>query len=123
VGRLRDIRYSFEMICDLPVLAAPADLDATTADQLRVALLEAAADGHTTVVVDMTGTRFCDSSGLSVLVRAHKRALAGGGELRLVIPAHGAVYRIFSLTRLYNFIPRFDTLTEAVLQRPSAAGA
>jgi anti-anti-sigma regulatory factor len=39
----------------------------------------------------MTGTQFCDSAGLGVLVRAHKRALADGGELRLVILASAMV--------------------------------
>ncbi len=48
----------------------------------------------------MTRTQFCDSAGLGVLVRAHKQALAEGGELRLVMPADG---------------------DEAVLQRPPSA--
>ena len=112
--------YPVEMISGVPVVAAPIEVDATTAEQLRAILLEAASHGHTTVVVDMTGTLFCDSSGLSVLIRAHKRALEEGGELRLVIPPDGTVFRIFTLTSLYRFIPRFDSLTEALLQRPAA---
>jgi anti-anti-sigma factor len=68
----------------------------------------------------MTRTSCCDSAGLSVLVRARKRALEEGGELRLVIPPDGAVFRIFTLTSLYRFIPRFGSLTEALLQRPAA---
>jgi anti-sigma B factor antagonist len=115
-----DVSYAVEMISGVPVVTAPAEIDVTTADQLRLVLLEAAAHGHTTVVVDMSGTRFCDSSGLSVLVRAQKRALEDGGELRLVIPAGGTVFRIFTLTSLYRFIPRFDSLPEALLQRPAA---
>src|SRR5437868_4831316 len=98
-----DVSYLVEMISGVPVVTAPAEIDITTADQLRLVLLEAAAHGHTTVVVDMTRTQFCDSSGLSVLARAHKRALEEGGELRLVIPAGGAVFRIFTLTSLYRF--------------------
>ena len=39
----------------------------------------------------MSRTRFCDSAGLAVLVRAHKRAVTEGGELRLVTPADGAM--------------------------------
>lgn len=113
-----DISQPFEMIGDVPVVTAPAEIDAATADQLRMVLLEAAVRRHATVVVDMTGTKFCDSAGLRVLVRAHKRALEDGGELRLVIPADGAVFRVFTLTELYRFIPRFDSLQEALLQRP-----
>jgi anti-sigma B factor antagonist len=114
-----DISYPIEMISGVPVVTASTDIDVTTADQLRLALLEAVGRGHTTIVVDMTTTRFCDSSGLRVLVQAHKRALEEGGELRLVMPTQGAVFRIFTLTSLHLFIPRFDTRQDAVLQRPA----
>ena len=118
---MSDVSYPVEMISGLPVVTAPAEIDVTTADQLRLVLLEAGARGHTTVVVDMTRTEFCDSAGLGVLIRAHKRALEEGGELRLVMPAGGAVFRIFTLTSLYRFIPRFGNLPEALLQRPAVA--
>lgn len=107
------------MINGVPVVAAPADIDLTTANQLRMALLDAAGRGHGMVVVDMTSTRFCDSAGLSVLVRAYRRALDEGGELRVVMPADSTVCRIFSLTGLYNLIPRFDTVKEALTQPPA----
>jgi len=75
------------MINSVPVVEAPEEVDICNAEQLRLVLLEACSRGHATVVVDMTRTRFCDSSGFSVLVGAHKRALADGGGLRLVISA------------------------------------
>ena len=81
-----DVSYLVEMITGVPVVTPPAEIDLTTADRFRLVLLEAADHGHTTVVVDMTHTKFCDSAGLSVMARAHKRALEDGGELRLVMP-------------------------------------
>jgi anti-anti-sigma factor len=116
-----DVSYLVEMIAGVPVVTPPAEIDLTTADQLQLVLLEAAAQGDATVVVDMTDTKFCDSAGLSVLARAHKRALEEGGELRLVMPAGGAVFRVFTLTSLDRFIPRFGSLQEALMQRPAAA--
>src|SRR6516164_2537044 len=74
------------MINGIPVVTAPAEIDIITAGQLRTVLLHSAAHGHAAIVVDMTGTRFCDSTGFSVLVRAHRRAVADGGGVRLVIP-------------------------------------
>jgi anti-anti-sigma factor len=71
------------MINGVPIVTAPAEIDITTAEQLRTVPLHAANRGYATVVVDMTLTRFCDSAGQTVLVRAHKRAVADGGELRL----------------------------------------
>jgi anti-sigma B factor antagonist len=114
-------RNSFEVISGVPVVTAPAEIDVITVDQLRVVLLDAAAQGHTTVVVDMTRTRFCDSAGLRALAQMHRRALEEGGELRLVIPADGFVVRVFNLTGMYSFIPRFDSLQAALAERPSAA--
>jgi hypothetical protein len=70
----------------------------------------------------MTGTQFCDSAGLGVLVRAHKRALAAsGGELRLVIPASAMVLRVFALTGIDRVIPNFPRLDEALEPAPAAA--
>src|SRR5262249_45434511 len=74
--------------------------------------------GHATVIVDMTRTRFCDSAGLTVLAQAHKRALAEGGELRLVIAADGAVDQILAITRLDRVIPLFGSLDEALAPGP-----
>jgi anti-anti-sigma factor len=76
-----------------PVVTAPEEIDITNAAGLRAALLEAAADRSRALVVDMAQTQICDSAGLNVLVRAHKRARAEGGELLLVICA-AAVLRI-----------------------------
>jgi anti-anti-sigma factor len=109
------------MVRGVPVVAAPEEIDASNADWLRAVLLEAACRGHGTFVVDMTGTRFCASAGLGVLVGAHNRALAEGGELRLVIPASAMVLRIFALTGLDQVIPNFADLDEALAPAPAAA--
>ena len=79
-----NIGYTTEMIGGMPVVVAPAEIDIATADDLGTALLAATANGHTVIVVDMTGTRFRDSAGLRVLTAAHRRAVADGGELRLI---------------------------------------
>jgi anti-sigma B factor antagonist len=109
------------MINGVPVVEASEEIDICNAEQLRLVLLEACSRGHATVVVDMTRTRHCDSSGFSVLVGAHKRALAEAGELRLVIPADSRVLRIFTVIGLGRFIPRFASLEQALPPGPAAA--
>jgi anti-sigma B factor antagonist len=103
------------MVNGVPVVAAPEEIDITSAPALRSALLEAAAHRHGTLVADMTLTRFCDSSGLNALLAAHKRAQAGGGELLLVIPAI-AVLRVFAITGMDRVIPNFTSLDQALAQ-------
>ena len=114
-------RYPIEMVGGVPVVAAAAEIDASNADWLQAVLEEAACRGHGTFVVDMTGTQFCGSAGLTELVRAHNRVLAEGGELRLVIPASAMVARIFEITGIDQAIPNFPTLDEALTPPPAAA--
>jgi anti-anti-sigma factor len=103
--------YSAEGI---PVVAAPEEIDIATAYGLRAALASAAR-GQATVVVDMTRTHACDATGLHVLVRAHRRALAHGGELRLVISSPD-VRRLFAIAGLDRVIHHFGSLDEALAQ-------
>ena len=98
----------------IPVVAAPEEIDVTTAYGLRAALASAAR-GQATVVVDMTRTHACDTTGLHVLVRAHKRALAKGGELRLVISSP-TIRGLFAITGLDRVIRHFASLDEALAQ-------
>jgi anti-sigma B factor antagonist len=111
------VSYPIQVIKGVPVVAAPEEIDIANADWLRSVLLQAADCGNGRFVVDLTRTQFCASSGIGVLVRAHKRALAEGGELRLVIPA---VLRKFALTGIDRVIPSFADLDEALEPAPAA---
>jgi anti-anti-sigma factor len=111
---MADPRYPVVMIGGVPVVEAPPEIDAATAECFRKMLLHAAGCGHGTVVVDMTGTRFCDSSGINVLVGARKRAVAKGGQLLLVIPASTFVLRAFAFAGLDGLISKFADLSEAL---------
>jgi anti-sigma B factor antagonist len=115
VVQVPEVRFPVAATGGVPVVAAPEEIDITNAGALRAALLEAAARGHGTFVVDMSLTRFCDSSGLQALVAAHRRARAEDGEVLLVIPA-AAVLRVFAITGMDRVIPNFASLPEALAQ-------
>jgi anti-sigma B factor antagonist len=108
-----DVRYPDTVINGVPVVATPAEIDITNADGLRSALFTAAATRPGTLVVDMTQTQFCDSSGLYTLIAAHKRAQADGREMLLVLPS-AAVLRVFAITGMDQVIPNFTSLDEAL---------
>ena len=114
-----DVSSPSGVISAVPVVTAPEEMDITTAYRLRGALA-AAVRGHATVVVDMTRTHACDTAGLHVLVRAHRRALAQGGELRLVAPSPD-VRRLFAVTGLDRVIRHFASLDEALAQTQADA--
>jgi anti-anti-sigma factor len=113
---MREVRYPIEMIKGMPVVRAPEQLDAASAERLRAVFLESAVRGHGTFVVDLTGTRHCDPAGFRALLRAHHRAVAEHGEVRLVIPGAG-ILRDFAATGQDRLIPHFGDLARA-LQRP-----
>ena len=119
---MRDASFAVEVARGVPVIAAPAEIDITNADALRSALLQAAALGHGTFVVDMGRTQFCDTAGLHALVAANKRAQAAGRQVLLVM--HGAaVLRIFAITGLDRVIPHFTSLEQALTQASAAPSA
>jgi anti-sigma B factor antagonist len=120
---MQDGRFPVEMVDGVPVVAAPKEIDITNAPDLRSALLEAAAaaNGHGTVVADLSRTQFCDSSGLHTPLSAHKRATAAGGDVLLVLPGN-AVLRVFTITGVDQIIPNFTSL-ETALAQTSACGS
>jgi anti-sigma B factor antagonist len=77
----------------------------------------AVAGGAKTVIADMTATTFCDSCGISMLVRAHKQAAANGTQLRLVVPAP-AVLRSLTLASIDHLMPIYPSLSMALTARP-----
>lgn len=115
---MAEASFPVQVVGGVPVVTAPEEIDITNAAGLRAALLEAAAHGSRTLAVDMTQTQFCDSAGLNVLVRAHKRARADGGELLLVI-CTAAVLRIFAVTGIDHLIPNFPNLQQALAPAPA----
>ncbi|PDP87081.1 anti-anti-sigma factor [Glycomyces fuscus] len=100
------------------VLTTPREIDLSVRDRLARALERAVtcAPGH--VIVDMSSTTFCDSSGLSALVRALRCASASGSTVSVVVP-HRSVRRVFDLVGLGKAVPLHTSLDEA---RSAAAG-
>jgi anti-sigma B factor antagonist len=113
-------RYEIRWAGGLPVVTAPIEIDVSNAAEFRQSLLSCANGSHPTLVVDMTETMFCDSTGLHQLVRAHKRAVAAGGEVRLVIQA-APVLRLFAIMGIDGLFPVFATLADAVAGEASPA--
>jgi anti-sigma B factor antagonist len=113
VGTDGDPRNPVVMIGGVPVVEAPDEIDTVNAECFRM-LLDAACCAHRPVVVNMTRTRFCDSSGVNALLCAHKQAVADGGQLLMVIPASAAVLRVFAIAGLDRLIPNFADLHDAL---------
>ena len=97
------------------VIALPAEIDMANADQVGQQL---GSPGVRAVIADMTATRFCDSSGINMLVRVHQQAAANGTELRLVV-ASPAVLRVLTLLGLDDLLAVYPSLSQALAAGPA----
>src|SRR2546430_546351 len=73
------------------VLRVSGELDLVSSPGVRQHVHDAVADGRRSVVLDLSGVRFCDSSGVGVLIAARRLMRSCAGRLRLILPAQGAV--------------------------------
>ena len=102
------------------VVALPAEIDMANAGGVSEQLGSALTPGIKTVIADMTATTFCDSSGISILVRAHKQAAANKTELRLVVPST-VVLRALTLAQMDHLLPIYPSLSQALAAGPAPA--
>jgi anti-sigma B factor antagonist len=86
------------------VLEVAGELDHHTAPLLTEAVNEAPF-GPYGVVLDLSGLTFCDSSGITVFVTAHRRSRDKGSQLSLagVAPAQMRVLRMVGLDEVFTF--------------------
>lgn len=110
--------FSVEVMSGIPVVTAPSVIDIDNSRMLDGAIRSAAAQGCTTIVVDLTRTIICLSAGVHVLTRGHQQAAAEGGELRLVIRT-AALLRFFAVFGVDRMFAIFDTLADALDELPT----
>ena len=95
------------------VVALAGEVDLLGAPALKDALQDAIAAGARRIVIDMTATRFIDSTTLGVILGASKRLRPQGGELVLVID-HASIRKIFEITLLDRAFQIYETRAEAL---------
>ncbi len=103
------------------VVRLPAEIDLTVADELREALLAVLNQGALGLIADMTATTFCDSAGITALVRAARRAAAGGTIMRIVVTA-APVLRVFTLVGIDRLIDIHPSVAAAQASLPDQTG-
>nr|WP_274913859.1 STAS domain-containing protein [Streptomyces sp. WZ-12] len=73
------------------VLQVSGEMDLVTSPAVRQHVHDAVAEGRRSLVLDLSEVRFCDSSGVGVLIAARRLMRSCQGRLRLILPAQGAV--------------------------------
>lgn len=106
------LSYSTRRDGGAAVITPPAEIDINTARQLEIELNLALLRGVTTVIVDLSGTTFCDSAGTGVLARAYTRASDMNTTMCLVV-GKAIVRRVFELNGIDQMLQIYDSVPAA----------
>ncbi len=98
------------------------EIDYSSLDPLREALLDARIAGVRDIIVDLTEVSFLDSQGLAVILYAHQRQRSAGGRLVLRNPNDNA-RRLLTVTNLSTVIDVEHTEPAAASSLASRRGA
>jgi anti-sigma B factor antagonist len=96
---------------DASVVGLAGDLDESTHAQVLSLVDSLLAGGRIHLVLDLSSLRFCDSTGLGTLVRAHRLAVRSGGSLRLCGPGP-QLRRMLAVTNLDRLLPVDDAVDD-----------
>lgn len=94
------------------VAELPDEIDLANCAAIGIQLLAALDRGVSGLILDMTGTSFCDSSGLNAIIRTHRHARARGAWLRLAVSSR-QVRKILAVTSLDTVLPVHASVDEA----------
>ncbi|MET9646535.1 STAS domain-containing protein [Streptomyces syringium] len=105
---------------DWAVLRVSGEMDLVTSPAVRQHVHDAVAEGRRSLVLDLEEVRFCDSSGVGVLIAARRLMRSCQGRLRLILPAQGAVdgshvnrvLGALGVRRLFEVFPDLDSATD-----------
>lgn len=95
------------------VVSLSGDLDVSDALSLREMLGRAQGDGANPVLLDLADVGFIDSSGVGLLVSAHRRATVAGGQFALAALTP-TVTRVLELTRTDRMLMVLPTVDAGV---------
>ncbi|HEX6522962.1 MAG TPA: STAS domain-containing protein [Streptosporangiaceae bacterium] len=88
------------------------EADVTNREDLHAVLDEEVAQRPGTMILDLAGLRFMDSSALHVILQANRALDRQGGMMALVAPQE-AVAKMLRLTTADRLVPVFRTVDEA----------
>jgi len=94
-------------------LTVTGEVDIATAPRLISSLNEAVTDGAHPLVVDLSKVDFMDSTGLALLLNAHRRMARRKLGFAVVCP-RGPLYRVFEVTDMIDTLSVSDDRAAAV---------
>ena len=99
---------------DYVVMSIHGEIDLYSVPRLQREFASVLASGaRVRLIVDLSGVDFCDSTGINVLLAAHRQVRDAGGGLQLAAP-RPVVTKILQVTGLKNVFTVIDSVPQVV---------
>lgn len=98
---------------NVPVVAVTGEVDVYSAPALKDKITELLESGQHTLIVDLSGVGFLDSTGLGALVEARAATTEVGGALPLVC-SQERILKLFTITGLDGVFAIHSSVSDAV---------
>jgi anti-sigma B factor antagonist len=115
VGGTVQLSVSQTSAGNVPILAITGEVDVYSAPELKDRIGEIIQAGQTTVIVDLSGVAFLDSTGLGALVEARSAAGEAGGSLPIVCTQE-RILKLFTITGLDGVFAIHPDVSAAVAE-------
>lgn len=104
---MADLKIDTRMMDGNAVLDLAGEVDSYNSPKLREKMVSLIDEGHSNLVINMTGVDYIDSTGLGTLVGGLKRASEKNGAIKIICP-NEQIYKVFSITGLVKVFSIFD---------------
>jgi len=106
-----DIKIDLREVEKLPVIEVTGEVDVYTAPKLKSRILSLIDNQQYSMIIDLNGVDFMDSSGLGVLVGGLKRVGPHEGSIALVLNRPN-ILKIFKITGLDKVFKIYGSVEE-----------
>jgi anti-anti-sigma factor len=114
------LEHTTEQVDGVTVITLQGSIDVSQAIELRELLGDRISGAAARVLLDLTNVRLIDSSGIGILVTAHRRAADASAGFALANPSE-AVGKVLTMTRTDRLLNVYDSVAEGVAGLSGAA--
>ncbi len=114
------MQHTIERHPTATVIVPTGELDVSRALEMRSVLVDELAT-HPSIIVDLSDVAFIDSSGIGMLVAAHRTAKDHGGWFA-ICGAQAPVQKVLELTRTDRLLNSYPDASVALEHVPEGAG-
>jgi anti-anti-sigma factor len=107
-------QLELEQVGNVLVAHVSGEVDLSNANSVTERLVDAMPNSATALVLDLSGTRYLDSSGVRMLFELAQRLRNRGQDLEIVVPDDSNVKRVLLLTEVERVVPMSSSVDAAV---------